>query len=83
MNQTQHKIIKIEIEKLKGLKDVEIDLSEKSLVAIMGSIGEGKSTILHALACVYDPVNNPHISSANSLLPPLRRCYQICYRTDI
>lgn len=65
MNQTQHKIIKIEIEKLKGLKDVEIDLSEKSLVAIMGPNGEGKSTILHALAYVYNPVNSPHISSTN------------------
>ena len=40
------------IEKLKGLTNVEITFN-KSLTAIMGINGAGKSTILHALACVY------------------------------
>jgi len=55
---TQQKLKKLEIKQLKGLKDVEIDFSEKPLTAIMGPNGSGKSTILHALACVNNPVQH-------------------------
>lgn len=42
----------IEFINLKGLKDATISLSP-SLNCIIGANGTGKSTILHALACVY------------------------------
>ncbi len=41
-------------EKLKGLHDVRIKF-EKPLTAIMGVNGAGKTTIIHALACIYQP----------------------------
>ena len=44
----------IKFKKLKGLKEVSIDLGEH-LTAIMGVNGCGKSTVIHALACVYMP----------------------------
>ena len=50
---------KIKIEKLKGLIDLEIDFTEKPLTAIFGPNGVGKSTILHAIACVNKPVVVP------------------------
>lgn len=46
----------ISIEKLKGVSKLpEISLDSTPLVAITGTNGSGKSTILHALACVYGP----------------------------
>lgn len=41
---------------LKGLKNVEINFSDKPITAIFGVNGCGKSTILHALACLYKPI---------------------------
>ena len=40
--------------KLKGLTDIEI-VFEKPLTAIMGVNGAGKTTVIHALACLYKP----------------------------
>lgn len=44
----------ITIKKLKGINNLSLSF-EKKLVALMGVNGSGKSTILHALACVYSP----------------------------
>ena len=44
----------IYFENLKGLKDIELKFN-KTLTAIMGVNGSGKTTVLHALACVYKP----------------------------
>ena len=43
--------------RLKGLKDVNISFSE-TLTAIMGVNGSGKTTVIHALACLYQPDGN-------------------------
>lgn len=67
MAKSQLGIVKIEIHQLKGLKELEIDFSERPLVGILGPNGVGKSTILHALACVNNPVTNP-FSSVNHRL---------------
>ncbi len=54
-----HQVLKsIQIDNLKGLIDLEIDFTEKPLVAILGPNGIGKSTILHAIACINNPVVN-------------------------
>lgn len=50
----KHRITDIHIEELKGIKNLDIPI-ERNLTAIMGVNGLGKSTILHALACVYLP----------------------------
>lgn len=47
----------LSIEKLKGISSLDdIRFDEKPLTAILGPNGCGKSTILHALACCYKPV---------------------------
>jgi len=43
----------LHIYKLKKLKNLELDLTGKEVTAIFGVNGAGKSTILHALACLY------------------------------
>lgn len=48
----QQKLTKLHIDYLKGLKNLDIAF-DKNLTAIMGVNGSGKSTIIHALACVY------------------------------
>lgn len=53
----KHRITDIYIEKLKGLEKANITFG-KSLTAIMGVNGVGKSTVLHALACVNAPYKN-------------------------
>ncbi|WP_235041380.1 AAA family ATPase [Vreelandella profundi] len=40
---------------LKNLKDLEISFEGSSVTAILGPNGNGKSTILHALACSFSP----------------------------
>jgi len=51
---------RIKIDNLKSLIDLDIDFTEKPLVAILGPNGIGKSTILHAIACVNNPVTLPY-----------------------
>lgn len=47
----------LSINKLKGISSLdEIRFDQKPLTAILGPNGCGKSTILHALACCYKPV---------------------------
>ncbi len=49
----------LNVKKLKGIYQLdEIRLDEKPLTAILGPNGCGKSTILHALACCYKPIEN-------------------------
>lgn len=51
----------LNITKLKGLNSLTIEFGPKPLTAIMGVNGCGKTTILHALACCYQPYNG-HVS---------------------
>lgn len=49
---------KLEIRQLKNVKDLVMSFNEnRKVVAIFGENGCGKSTILHALACVYQQPN--------------------------
>jgi energy-coupling factor transporter ATP-binding protein EcfA2 len=53
-----HQFIKyIKIIKLKQLENVKCSFEGHNLTAILGINGCGKSTILHALACCYQPLN--------------------------
>lgn len=57
MVQSQHIAHALNIDKLKGISNLdEIRFDEKPLTAILGPNGCGKSTILHALACCYQPL---------------------------
>src|SRR5574343_849662 len=62
MSISQQVLKKIHFHSLKGLRDVEIDFSEKRLIAILGPNGVGKSTILHAISCINNPVSVPKIT---------------------
>jgi ABC-type lipoprotein export system ATPase subunit len=55
---TQQRLLELEVVQLKGLKDVKLDFRDKALTAIMGSNCSGKTTVLHALACAYRPLES-------------------------
>ncbi len=60
MSENMSKIIeKIHVDNLKGLSDITIQFDDH-LTAVMGVNGIGKSTVIHALACVYQPVTGEH-----------------------
>lgn len=48
-------VTKVHFHKLKRLVDVTVEFPEKGIVALMGENGTGKTTALHALACIYKP----------------------------
>jgi len=50
----KNRIESIYFQELKGLRDVNITFN-KPLTAIMGVNGSGKSTVLHALSCIFKP----------------------------
>lgn len=55
---TQQKLLKIEVEQLKNLRDIELDFSVgHQITAIMGGNCSGKTTILHALACSFNQLD--------------------------
>jgi AAA15 family ATPase/GTPase len=58
MNISQQRIKSIRIEKLKQLENVICNFEGNNLTAILGINGCGKSTILHALACCYQPATD-------------------------
>lgn len=46
----------ISFERLKNLKDIDLKFGPNNITGIFGSNGCGKSTVLHALACIYKPI---------------------------
>jgi ABC-type lipoprotein export system ATPase subunit len=54
---SQQKVIRLDFDSLKNLKSFSIDFNSKSLTAILGPNGCGKSTIIHDLACCYQPID--------------------------
>lgn len=53
----QQKLESLKVRKLKNLIELDIDFSGSPVTAILGPNGNGKSTVLHALACAYQPVS--------------------------
>lgn len=52
----EYRIKELHIDKLKGLENCVIKFpGDKSVTAIMGVNGSGKSTILHAISCIFKP----------------------------
>ncbi len=58
MDISQQWIKSIRIEKLKQLENVICNFEGNNMTAILGINGCGKSTILHALACCYQPATD-------------------------
>lgn len=58
-------INKLHFQRLKRLQDVVIDLPSKGVIAIMGENGIGKSTVLHALACIYKPHSHAQVKKGD------------------
>lgn len=54
---TQQKIHSIDVALLKNLKDISLSFIDTPLTALMGTNGCGKTTVLHALACAYGPLD--------------------------
>ncbi len=55
MSISQQRLHKLEIKKLKNVRDFCISFESKNITGILGPNGYGKSTILHALACCFQP----------------------------
>lgn len=53
-----HVLLSMKVASLKNLKNLEIDFKGKNVTAILGPNGNGKSTILHILACAFSPLDN-------------------------
>ncbi|MCK7595303.1 AAA family ATPase [Pseudomarimonas salicorniae] len=51
----QPKVERIEIDQLKSIVDLSLELDRCPLTGIMGSNRSGKTTVLHALACAFSP----------------------------
>ena len=51
-------ISELKIHEVKGLRNLNISFKPKGLTAILGPNGSGKSTILHLLACAYNPLTS-------------------------
>lgn len=68
---SQQQIKSVHIEKLKNLVDVEISFEPHNITAILGPNGCGKSTILHALAAMFQPntTKGQNWKFSNFLLP--------------
>lgn len=84
----QSRLNKLHITELKGLKDLDIEFT-KNLTAIMGVNGVGKSTILHALACVFAPIDKGEDYKFNFFFTPTpdaswqNSCFSITYFDEI
>ncbi|MEL4422490.1 AAA family ATPase [Shewanella algae] len=52
---SQQVIHSMRVQNLKNLVDLEISFDASPVTAILGPNGNGKSTILHALACAFSP----------------------------
>ena len=55
MDFSQQRLHKLEISKLKNIRDLCISFESKNITGILGPNGYGKSTIIHALACCFQP----------------------------
>jgi energy-coupling factor transporter ATP-binding protein EcfA2 len=55
---TQQQLHSIKIHSLKNLVDLEMSFDGLPVTAILGPNGNGKSTVLHALACAFQPVSD-------------------------
>lgn len=58
VNNRPQKLKKIKFSKLKNLENLEISFEDKYITGIFGTNGSGKSTVLHVLACLYQPVKD-------------------------
>ncbi len=56
MTITQQKLESLYVRKLKNLNELEIDFNGAPITAILGPNGNGKTTVIHALACAYQPI---------------------------
>ncbi|ENP8324410.1 AAA family ATPase [Vibrio vulnificus] len=67
---SQQKLKSLYVRKLKNLIELNIDFEGSPVTAILGPNGNGKSTVLHALACAYQPVSDgENLKFSNFFLP--------------
>ncbi|MBV7299161.1 AAA family ATPase [Enterovibrio paralichthyis] len=66
----QQKLEFLKVRKLKNLIELELDFDGSPVTAILGPNGNGKSTVLHALACAYQPADKgENLKFSNFFLP--------------
>lgn len=65
----RNRLLNVSISRLKGLRNLDISFS-KNLTAIMGVNCSGKSTVLHALACAFEPIEEGENHKFNFFFTP-------------
>ncbi|MEZ8414506.1 AAA family ATPase [Vibrio splendidus] len=66
----QQKLESLKVRKLKNLIELDLNFEGALVTAILGPNGNGKSTVLHALACAYQPIDKgENLKFSNFFLP--------------
>jgi energy-coupling factor transporter ATP-binding protein EcfA2 len=58
MTTSQQQLHSLNISQLKNLIDLDISFEGSPVTIMLGPNGNGKSTVIHALACAYQPASN-------------------------
>jgi len=55
------KIYRVGVEQIHALRDVDLEIGENEMVAIMGSSGSGKSTLMNMIGCLDRPTSGTYL----------------------
>jgi putative ABC transport system ATP-binding protein len=55
------KIYRVGVERINALHDVDIEIGDNEMVAIMGSSGSGKSTLMNMIGCLDTPTSGTYL----------------------
>lgn len=69
---SQQRLVSLHVVKLKNLVDLDIDFNDSPVTAVLGPNGNGKSTVLHILACAFQPSNKGENHKFSNFFPEFR-----------
>jgi putative ABC transport system ATP-binding protein len=55
------KIYRVGVERIHALREVDLEIAENEMVAIMGSSGSGKSTLMNMIGCLDRPTSGTYL----------------------
>ena len=70
MTSSQQVLHSIHVHQLKNLVDLEMSFDDSPVTVVLGPNGNGKSTVIHALACAFQPVADGENYKFSSFFTP-------------
>lgn len=70
MTSSQQVLHSIHVHQLKNLVDLEMSFDDSPITVVLGPNGNGKSTLIHALACAFQPVSEGEDYRFSSFFTP-------------